>query len=51
MMCGGFEYIETGISLGMDKTYQMWMHDPEGNRFELMEYTDESYRLHGNPLQ
>lgn len=42
---GGKEYIETNIKLGMDKSLQMWIHDPEGNRFELMEYTDESYQL------
>lgn len=44
---GGEEYLDTDISLGMDFTYQMWMHDPDGNKFEIMQYTDKSYQLIG----
>lgn len=44
---GGGEYIENDIALGADGTLQLWLHDPEGNRFELMEYTDKSYQLYG----
>ena len=44
---GGEEYLDTGISLGMDNTYQMWMHDPDGNKFEFMQYTDKSFQLVG----
>ena len=40
---GGAAYIETEIERGLEKTYTMWMHDPDGNRFEVMEYTPESY--------
>ena len=48
---GGAEFIESDIALGADQTLQMWMHDPEGNRFELMEYTDKSYQLYGNDIK
>ena len=44
---GGAEYIDTAISLGVDKTWVMWMHDPDGNKFERMEYTPESFQLIG----
>ena len=38
----------TEIALGPDHTYQMWIADPDGNRIELMEYTDRSLQLVGN---
>lgn len=44
---GGAEFIESDIRIGADHTLQMWMHDPEGNRFELMEYTKESLQIVG----
>ena len=44
---GGAPYIETDIELGLENTYTMWMHDPDGNRFEIMEYTPESYQVTG----
>lgn len=44
---GGAEYIEGEIAEGIDGTLQLWIHDPEGNRFELMEYTDRSCELYG----
>ena len=45
---GGREYLDTDIKLGLEKTWQMWMHDPDGNLFEVMEYTPESYQVTGN---
>lgn len=33
--------------LGPDNTWQLWITDPDGNRFELMEYTKESYQVVG----
>ena len=42
---GGREYLDTDIKLGLDNTLQMWMHDPDGNLFEVMEYTSESYQV------
>lgn len=42
---GGEEYLDSDISLGLDHTWQMWIHDPDGNKIELMEYTGESLQL------
>ncbi len=39
--------IDSDIRLGPDNTYQMWIHDPDGNRFEFMQYTDKSYQVVG----
>lgn len=44
---GGAAYLDTEISIGMDHTWQFWMHDPDGNKFEIMEYTPESYQVAG----
>lgn len=44
---GGAAYLDTEISMGVDYTWQMWMHDPDGNPFEIMEYTPRSYQLTG----
>ena len=33
--------------LGPDNTWQLWVSDPDGNRFEIMEYTDRSYQVVG----
>ena len=37
--------IDSEIRRGLDNSYQMWIHDPDGNRIELMQYTDESKQL------
>lgn len=48
------ELIEKGItpdseiSMGPSKTYKMWIHDPDGNMIEIMQFTDESIQLIGN---
>lgn len=39
--------IDTDISFGPDNTYQLWIHDPDGNKFEIMQYTDKSFQLIG----
>lgn len=39
---------DTDISKGPSGTYQMWLHDPDGNRFECMQYTDESWQVVGH---
>ena len=44
---GGAQYLDTEISRGLDNTWQFWMHDPDGNKFEIMEYTPESYQVAG----
>ncbi len=33
------------ITVGMDHSRQAWIHDPDGNAIELMEYTGESLQL------
>jgi glyoxylase I family protein len=38
----GVEVGET--KLGMDQSYQAWFTDPDGNRFELHQYTAESWQ-------
>lgn len=34
--------IDIDVSLGVDGTYQMWIHDPDGNKIEIMQYTENS---------
>ncbi len=42
------EIVSRGITLdiepnlGMDGTWQMWLHDPDGNKMEVMQYTETS---------
>lgn len=40
--------IDTDISIGPSGTYQMWTHDPDGNKFEVMQYTEKSMQLKGD---
>ena len=44
---GGAPYIDTEITRGIENTWQFWMHDPDGNKFEIMEYSPESYQVVG----
>lgn len=37
--------IDIEPKMGMDGTWQMWVHDPDGNRIECMQYTDKSAQL------
>ena len=39
--------IDRGPNFGMDLTWQMWIRDPDGNRIEWMQYTNESMQLAG----
>lgn len=41
---------DTPISKGPSETYQMWAHDPDGNKFEIMQYTEASFQLVGNVM-
>ena len=45
---GGKQYIDSEPILSVDNTWQMWMHDPDGNKFEIMEYTPDSLQVKGN---
>lgn len=40
--------LDAGISIGSSYTYKMWAHDPDGNKFEIMQYTDKSFQVVGN---
>ncbi len=44
---GGAPYIDRDIEMGLDNTWVMWMHDPDGNPFEIMEYTPTSFQVIG----
>ena len=39
------ELVKAGIEIdiepnkGQSETWQMWIHDPDGNKFEIMQYT------------
>lgn len=39
---------DTPLSKGPSGTWQFWIHDPEENHFEIMQYTDESYQVTGH---
>lgn len=39
---------DTAINKGPSGTYQMWAHDPDDNRFEIMQFIDESYQIVGH---
>ena len=39
--------IDTEPSFGLDNTWQMWTHDPDGNKIEFMQYSDKSFQLVG----
>lgn len=41
--------IDSEPAMGMEHTWQMWSHDPDGNKIEFMEYTDRSYQVVGKP--
>ncbi len=40
--------IVSGLSKGPSGTWQFWSQDPDGNRFEMMQYTDDSYQVVGH---
>jgi len=38
----------TNISKGPSGTWQFWAQDPDGNRFEIMQYTEASFQVTGH---
>lgn len=40
--------IDVEPKIGNSHTWQMWIHDPDGNRFEIMQYTDQSFQVVGH---
>ena len=41
----------TEKKLGCDHTYQIWLTDPDGNRFEVHQYTAESLQRAGGVVE
>jgi len=35
----------TGLKMGNDNSWQAWLTDPDGNRIELQQFTDESRQV------
>lgn len=48
------ELVKAGIDIdiepnkGQSEIWQMWIHDPDGNKFEIMQYTKKSLQHKGN---
>ena len=48
------ELVKAGVEIdiepnkGQSETWQMWVHDPDGNKFEIMQYTEKSLQHKGN---
>ena len=40
--------LDTDISKGPSETYKFWIHDPDGNKIEIMQFTEKSYQVVGN---
>ncbi|MFG6487681.1 VOC family protein [Roseateles sp. BYS78W] len=41
----------TAPKLGGDFTWQIWLEDPDGNKFEVHAYTDRSMQQHGGTME
>ena len=41
----------TEKKLGCDNTWQIWLHDPDGNAFEVHQYTPQSLQLTGGTVE
>jgi lactoylglutathione lyase len=37
--------------LGSDQAWQSWLQDPDGNRFEVHQYTERSMQQHGGMVE
>ena len=40
--------LASDISKGPSETWQMWVSDPDGNKFEILQYTENSVQIKGN---
>ncbi|MFX3617646.1 MAG: VOC family protein [Sporolactobacillus sp.] len=40
--------IDVAPNIGNSHTWQMWTHDPDGNKIEIMQYTKDSFELTGH---
>jgi len=43
--------LHTEKKLGCDNTYQIWLADPDGNSFEIQQYTPESLQKNGGEVE
>jgi len=41
----------TPKKIGSDNTWQVWLHDPDGNSFEVHQYTEKSAQLQGGSVE
>jgi hypothetical protein len=41
----------TPKKLGVDNTWQIWLEDPDGNRFEVHQYTPQSTQYSGGTIE
>lgn len=41
--------VNSAVKFGPDQSYQLWSADPDGNQIEFMQYTPDSFQLHGRP--
>lgn len=39
---------DTSLSKGPSETWQIWAHDPDDNKFEIMQFTDSSWQVTGH---
>ncbi|MDE7055784.1 MAG: VOC family protein [Lactobacillus sp.] len=44
----GISLVSSNPSKGPSETWQFWSHDPDGNYFEVMQFTDKSYQIKGH---
>lgn len=40
--------LDEDVSKGRAETYKMWIHDPDGNKIEVMQFTENSEQLKGS---
>ena len=40
--------LDSDVSKGPSETYRIWIHDPDGNKFEVMQFTENSLQIKGN---
>ncbi len=45
----GIDFTEKKI--GCDHTYQIWLSDPDGNKFEVHQYTEKSSQITGESVE
>lgn len=40
--------VDVEPNIGNSHVWQMWTHDPDGNKMEIMQYTDQAFELTGH---